>query len=136
MTRHGTVPDTGFTVTLPDPGTPPQSPRRSTGPQRTAGRLIGLIGAALIAVIVLSYLLSREGVSELQRARRRVADLETRIQLLEVENRKLEAEIESLRESSFAMERIAREQLGMARDGEIIYMLPDDEAAAGTGQKR
>ena len=98
-------------------------------PQRTASRIVVLILMVLGLVLVLSFLFSREGISELQRARRRVADLESRINQLEVRNRELEAEIESLKESTYAMERIAREDLGMARDGEIIYMLPKEEEA-------
>lgn len=85
-------------------------------------------------VFVLSFLFSREGISELQRARRRVADLEARIQQLERENGELEAEIRSLKESTYAMERIAREDLGMAREGEIIYMLPKDDTEQDSGE--
>ena len=36
----------------------------------------------------------------------------------------LRAEIDSVRKSTYAVERIAREDLGMSKKGEVVYMLP------------
>ena len=54
----------------------------------------------------------------------RVANLRSDIQRLEAENVRLRGEIESVRRSSYAVERIAREELGMSKRGEIVYLLP------------
>lgn len=119
--------DTLKAVNPPQPAAP-RGPRASADrPQKTTARIAALLVAVLVAVLVISFLFSREGISELQRARRRVSDLEQRIQLLERENAQLEAQIRSLQESTFTMERIAREDLGMAREGEVVYMLPQEE---------
>lgn len=107
--------------------TVPKARQAADRPQKTTARVVALLLAVLAVVLVMSFLFSREGISELQRARRRVSELETRIQTLERENAQLEAEIRSLQESTFAMERIAREDLGMAREGEVVYMLPEEE---------
>lgn len=103
------------------------APRAGKRNQRTPARLAGLLGWVLAAVLLMSFMFSQEGISELQRSRRRVAELEASIKRLEQENQQLESEIRSLKESTFALERIAREDLGMAREGEIVYMLPKDE---------
>jgi cell division protein FtsB len=40
------------------------------------------------------------------------------------ENARLPAELDSVKRSSYAIERLAREDLGMSRKGEVDYMLP------------
>jgi cell division protein FtsB len=78
----------------------------------------------LFLVFAISFVFSDRGLPELQHARTRVAELRAEIAKVESENARLRAEIESVRKSSFAVERIAREDLGMARKGEVVYMLP------------
>lgn len=120
--------DTLAPVSQPDLSEPPRRRQAADRHQKTTARIAALVGAVLLAVLVMSFLISREGISELQRARQRVSDLQKRIEALEAENARLETEIRSLQESNFAMERIAREDLGMAREGEVVYMLPKEEA--------
>ncbi|HEX8152459.1 MAG TPA: septum formation initiator family protein, partial [Thermoanaerobaculia bacterium] len=67
------------------------------------------------------------GIAELQHARQRVNQLQADITRLEAENARLRAEIESVKKSTYAVERIAREDLGMSKKGEVIYMLPRRE---------
>ena len=40
------------------------------------------------------------------------------------ENARLRAEIESVKKSTYAVERIAREDLGMSKRARVVYMLP------------
>ena len=87
-------------------------------------KAVVLLALALSIVFGASFLFSDRGLHELQHARTRVAELRTEIAQLEAENTRLRAEIESVRKSSYAVERIAREDLGMSRKGEVIYMLP------------
>jgi cell division protein FtsB len=75
-------------------------------------------------VFAISFVFSDRGLPELQHARTRVADLRADIATLQSENARLRAEIESVKKSSYAIERIAREDLGMSRKGEVVYMLP------------
>jgi len=87
-------------------------------------RFVGLLSAVLTLVFFVSFLFSDRGLPELQHARTRVAALQADIARLQAENTRLRAEIDSVKKSSYAVERIAREDLGMAKKGETVYMLP------------
>lgn len=87
-------------------------------------RVVVLLAGVLSIVFAISFVFSDRGLPELQHARTRVAALRSEIARLESENTRLRAEIDSVRKSSYAVERIAREDLGMSREGEIVYMLP------------
>ena len=83
-----------------------------------------LLSGALTVVFFISFFFSDRGLPELQHARNRVASLRADIARMEAENARLRAEIESVKKSTYAVERIAREDLGMSRKGEVVYMLP------------
>ncbi len=83
-----------------------------------------LLSGVLTFVFLVSFFFSDRGIAELQHARRRVADLQTDIQRLQADNARLRGEIDSARKSTWAVERIAREDLGMSKKGEVVYMLP------------
>ena len=83
-----------------------------------------LLSGVLTLVFLMSFFFSDRGMSELQQARQRVAVLETDIKHLQEENARLRSEIESAKKSTFAIERIAREDLSMSKSGEVVYMLP------------
>ncbi len=90
-----------------------------------------LLSSILTVIFLISFVFSEQGISELQRSRATVQKLETDIEVLRRENERLEREIESLKSSTFIVEKIAREDLGMSKEGEIIYMLPRDETPPG-----
>ena len=87
-------------------------------------KVVILLASVLFGVFAISFIFSDRGLPELQHARTRVAQLHAGIEKLEAENARLRAEIDSVKKSSYAIERIAREDLGMSRQGETIYMLP------------
>lgn len=87
-------------------------------------KAVVLLASVLVMVFAISFVFSDRGLPELQHARTRVSALHTDIKRLESENARLRAEIESVKKSSYAIERIAREDLGMSKKGEIVYMLP------------
>jgi cell division protein FtsB len=87
-------------------------------------KFVGLLSMVLTLVFFVSFLFSDRGLPELQHARTRVATLKGDIARLEAENHRLRAEIDSVKKSSYAVERIAREDLGMSKKGETVYMLP------------
>jgi cell division protein FtsB len=91
---------------------------------RVTLRAFTLIAAVLAVVLGLSFFFSNRGIAELQQARKRVADLHGDINRLQTENARLRGEIESARKSTYAVERIAREELGMSKKGEVVYVLP------------
>lgn len=87
-------------------------------------KAVTLVAGILGVLFISSLLFSGRGTAELQLSRKRVADLQAEIRHLQAENARLHAEIESVRRSTYAVERIAREDLGMSKRGEIVYLLP------------
>ncbi len=87
-------------------------------------RLVILLSGVLTVVFLISFFFSDRGIAELQHARKRVAELHVDIDRLQSENARLHAEIDSVKKSTYAVERIAREDLGMSKKGEVVYMLP------------
>ena len=83
-----------------------------------------LLSGVLTLVFLISFAFSEQGISELQRSRQRVQNLQSEIKQLETENAQRAQEIESLKRSTFAVERIAREDLNMSKPGETVYLLP------------
>ncbi len=67
---------------------------------------------------------SQRPTSEREQSQQRVELLRTEIAGLRTENARLRAEIDSVCKSTYAVERIAREDLGMSKKGEVVYMLP------------
>ena len=87
-------------------------------------KTVTLLLGVLTVVLFISVFFSDRGMPELQNARQRVAALRGDIRRLEAENARLRAEIDSVKRSTYAVERIAREDLGMSKKGEVVYMLP------------
>ena len=92
-------------------------------------KAVTLLSGVLTIVFLISFFFSDRGIAELQVARHRVNELQSEIKRLETENARLRREIESARNSTFAIEKIAREDLGMSRKGEVVYMLPSKAPA-------
>jgi len=103
------------------PSVSTHDPRRAT---QVTLRAVVLLSGVLTIVFCVSFFFSDRGIAELQHARRQVSDLRTDIARLEADNARLRGEIDSARKSTYAVERIAREDLGMSKHGEVVYMLP------------
>ena len=99
---------------------------------RVTLKAVVLLSGVIVVVFLISFLFSKGGISELQQSRLRVVEIQQEVERLRAENQKLSEQINSLRESTFSVEKIAREDLGMAKDGEIVYVL-DDEEPSGEG---
>jgi len=103
-------------------------PAVSTRAPRRAAQAVRRIAVILVALLILggiaSLFVTGRATSELQQSRKRVESLHAEIQQLQQENAHLRAEIDSVRNSTYAVERIAREDLGMSKRGEVIYLLP------------
>lgn len=89
-----------------------------------------LLSGVLTLVFMVSFFFSDRGIAELQHARHRVSDLHNDITKLQAENARLRGEIDSAKHSTFAVEKIAREDLGLAKKGEVVYMMPATSTAA------
>src|SRR5437773_5429720 len=90
-------------------------------------RVVILLSGVLTIVFLISFFFSDRGIAELQHVRTRVSDLRSNIKRLETDNARLRAEIDSVKKSTYAVERIAREDLSMSKKGEVIYVLPPSQ---------
>jgi cell division protein FtsB len=84
---------------------------------------------ALIALAVGSVFGDR-GILNMVGEREKVESLRVELEELRAENARLSSEIRDLRQSPRAIERLAREQLGLARPDETVFLIressPDD----------
>jgi len=92
--------------------------------RQKAGWILFLI--VLISVIII-FLVGDRGVLELYRRKLIYQHLEAEINKLLQEDERLKEEIRLLREDPFTMEKIAREELGLVKPGEIVYLFPRKE---------
>ena len=80
---------------------------------------------ALIALVVGSFFGDR-GFIQLVAKREQTESLRREIEELRAENARLAAEIAALRTDPRAIERLAREQLGLARPGETVFLIREE----------
>ena len=100
--------------------------RGDVGLRRKAATLASIL--AFIALVVGS-LFGDGGVLQVLAQRERSAALQRQNLALHVENGRLAAEIAALRRDPRAVERIAREELGLARPGETVFVIRPEPAA-------
>ena len=87
-----------------------------------------LLTAALCAILALvgRSILGDRGLFEVWRKKSAHQQLAVEVQLLRDENTSLHRQIEALRHDPLAIERIAREELGYVRPGEITFVFRED----------
>ncbi len=96
---------------------------QSTSPIQ-AGPLKSLLVASAVAVLILLTVAAVKSWHELEVARARQALLEEKIDDAVQGNNRLAERIRRLQEDPAALERVAREQLGLVRPGEVVIVLP------------
>ncbi len=75
------------------------------------------------------------GVLAMRRSQKEAAQIRQEIQRLDDENRRLQDRVKALKTDPTAIERIARDEMGLARPGELIFKLspkPGDPAASSS----
>ncbi|MBX3228033.1 MAG: septum formation initiator family protein [Labilithrix sp.] len=83
------------------------------------GLPLALLTVSLIAVPVL--VLSPEGMPRMRALEKELKDVETENAELRRDVSRLRAEVKDLRDNPTAVERIAREQLGLVRKSEVVF---------------
>ena len=83
---------------------------------------------ALIALVVGSFFGDR-GFLRMVAQRERTQSLRQEIEELRAENGKLAGEISALRSDPRAIEKLAREELGLARPGETVFLIHEPDGA-------
>ena len=83
-----------------------------------------VVAGALGVVLVVMLVLGGNGLLKVWRLKQKVDTLERDVQMLEAENDRLARTIDRLREDPAAIEKIAREELGLVREGEKVLKFP------------
>jgi cell division protein FtsB len=87
-------------------------------------KIIVLGVACVLLIMIVTALFGKKGVVDLRRARRTLQTRAETIRALEAERDRLEAEIRRLENDPRAVEKAAREKLGLAAPGEKVVVEP------------
>ncbi len=93
-----------------------------------------LIGVLIVLLLVLQYKLwvADGGYHDVRRLQREVAALKAENEELQARNRALQAEVEDLKSGLTVIEDLARQELGMTRQGETFFqVIPQRGGAQG-----
>lgn len=111
----------------------PSGLRRSDEPFWRALKL----GALLVGIALATQgIFGSNGLMTYLQKRRQYSALHQQIQQMKLDNQTLQKEVQGLKSNSFTIERYAREDLHMARQHELIYILPQKPAAPGNASPR
>ena len=76
-------------------------------------------------LLLLQDVFGTHGLMAMHRSKAQIRDVEAQIQQLDKENSDLQQHIKDLRTDPSAIEKIARDRMGLARPGELIFRMPD-----------
>ena len=94
------------------------------------GRALRVAIWLVAATLLFNLLFGDMGVIQGLRQRRASSRLQAEVARLEAENAALAADIKALHDDPFRIEAIAREELGLARPGEIVFLFTPDPGSA------
>lgn len=105
---------------------------KSLEPRGENFRRAALLAGILISIaLVMHGVFGENGLLALRQKRRDYQSLHQQIDRLQQQNQSLQKEVQHLKTDPSTIERYAREELHMARQGEIIYMLPGKKQPSG-----
>ena len=90
--------------------------------------IIFAVAAAAMAVLIAGALGDR-GYLEVRRRQAQQAQLRLEVEKVRADNAALLAQIDALKKDPYVIEKLAREKLGYARPGEVIYLFPPEKAS-------
>jgi cell division protein FtsB len=76
-------------------------------------------------LLLLQDVFGTHGLVAMRRSKIQIQAVQAQIQQLDQENQELQQRIHSLRTDPAAIEKIARDRMGLARPGEMIFQIPD-----------
>jgi cell division protein FtsB len=98
--------------------------------RRTLQMLLGFV----TLVLVINALIGDRGLMETVRARRQHQELMTAIERLRADNARLRDEARRLRSDPATIEALARQELGLIKPGEMLFIIKDAKPAQTGGQ--
>ena len=88
-------------------------------------RVLNYVLIFVTVVLVVDALVGDKGLLDTMRARRQHADITDALGRLRRDNDRLRDEIRRYREDPSAIEALAREELGLMREGEVLFIVRD-----------
>lgn len=88
-------------------------------------RAVHLLLVFVTLVLVVDALIGEKGFVQSMRARQEYLEMTASLEALKHHNAKLRDEMRRLNEDPATIESVAREQLGLIRPGEIVFILKD-----------
>ena len=98
--------------------------------RRTLQWLLGFV----TLVLVINALIGERGLMETLRARRQHSELVTSIDRLRAENTRLRDEMRRLRSDPATIEALARQDLGLIKPGELLFIIKDTKTTDEPGK--
>ena len=96
-------------------------PRRQD--RRWLRRALSMVTLAVTLVVMVDALFGERGFAEMLRARRAYADSRASLAALRQKNAGLREQARRLMEDPSAIEAVARRELGLIREGEVVFVL-------------
>jgi cell division protein FtsB len=93
-------------------------------------RAIVLVSVIVLVALTVGSVFGDRGLLTLFQKRRQVDELRLELEALRDDNARLASEIAALRTSPRAVERLAREELGLARPDEVVFLLHRTDASS------
>jgi cell division protein FtsB len=90
----------------------------------------------ILAASALNALFGDRGLLVLLKVRQEIEALDQEIAMLRAENQMILEEIRSLKTSPLAVERLARENLGLVKPGEVVLLIRETEVGPTAGVVR
>jgi cell division protein FtsB len=96
-------------------------------PEAWRRRGVHLLLLFVTLVLVIDALVGEKGLLESMRARRQYEQLARSLDDMKRENARLRDEMRRLNEDPATIESLAREELGLIRPGEVLFILKDEK---------
>lgn len=94
-------------------------------------QFLGQYGGALLGLLLLALVVhdvfGTHGYLAMRRTRQEIQKVKTDLDELNKENLELEQEVKELKSDPQKIEKIARDELGLARPGEVIIKIPQSQ---------
>jgi len=78
-------------------------------------------------LLLLQDVFGAHGLMAMHRSKDQIRTVQTQLQQLDQENQELQRRIHQLKTDPSAIEKIARDRMGLARPGELIFRIPDSK---------